>query len=542
MRPDDLELEELVTISHANINLRGHRLVLHSINAFAQFREDILGMLGEEHGRRLFTRFGYFCGQADAAALQKLFRWESLEDWLRAGARMHGLMGIVRADITELQVDEASGKLYLECTWHNSAEAVEHLMEIGPVDYTVCWKLTGYASGFASYCLGKSVYFLERSCRGKGDRVCKAVGMDGDSWGAEITPHLPFFEAEDIKGTVENLMGQLLMKTRELERQRKRMDRLSHDAASSFVEIRNKQMQEVLDLSSRVAHFDTSVLITGETGVGKEVLARYIHDASHRSKGLFVPVNCASLPETLLESELFGHKAGSFTGAVRDRIGLFEEASGGTIFLDEIGDISAATQMKILRVLQEKEVLRIGENKARRIDVRVIAATNQDLKKAVAEGRFREDLLYRLRVIEIEMPPLRTRPEDILPLARMLIKRVAKKLKLRRLRLDAACADILLAYAWPGNVRELENILERAAVLSREGVILPDHLPSQIVNQASVLSSKTGLYKGTLAEVEQKYIEQVLDEVDGNRTKAAKALGISSTTLWRKLKSQDKDT
>ncbi len=539
MRPDYLELDELVEISHGNINLHGRRLVLHSTDAFAQFRQDILGMLGEDHARRLFTRFGYFCGQADAAALQQIFRWDNLEDWLRSGARMHGLMGIVRADITKLQVDKTSGKLHMVCTWSGSAEADEHLMEAGPGSSNVCWKLTGYASGFASYCLGKSVYFLERSCRGKGDEVCKAVGMDVDSWGEEIIPHLPFFEAEDIKGTVENLMGQLLMKTEELEKHRQHLDRLQDKAVTPFMEIRSKKMQVVLDLSARVAHFDTSVLITGETGVGKEVLARYIHDVSHRSKGLFVPVNCAALPETLLESELFGHKTGSFTGAVRDRVGLFEEASGGTIFLDEIGDISAATQMKLLRVLQEREVLRVGENKPRKINVRVIAATNQNLERAVAEFHFREDLLYRLRVIEIEMPPLRSRTEDILPLARSLIKRVARKLKLRRLRLDATCADILLAYPWPGNVRELENILERAAVLCREGVILPEHLPPNIVNQAAMASSRGGLYEGTLSDVEKKYILKVLEEVDGNRTKAAKKLGISATTLWRKIKELD---
>ncbi len=539
MRPDYLELDELVEMSPGNINLHGRRLVLHSVDAFARFRDDILEMLGEEHARRLFTRFGYFCGQADAAALQQIFRWDNLEDWLKAGPRLHGLMGIVRADITELQVDKTSGKLHMECTWHGSAEADEHLMEIGPGTSNICWKLTGYASGFASYCLGKSVYFLERSCRGKGDEVCKAVGMDVDSWGEEITPHLPFFEAEDIKGTVEHLMGQLRMKTEELEKHRQHLERLQDKADTSFMEIRSKKMQVVLDLSARVAHFDTSVLITGETGVGKEVLARYIHDASHRSKGLFVPVNCAALPETLLESELFGHKSGSFTGAVRDRVGLFEEASGGTIFLDEIGDISPATQLKLLRVLQEREVLRVGENKPRKINVRVIAATNQDLEKAVAEFHFREDLLYRLRVIEIEMPPLRTRPEDILPLARSLVKRVARKLKLRRLRLDATCADIMLAYPWPGNVRELENILERAAVLSRDGVILPEHLPPHIVNQAAIESSRDGFYEGTLSDVEAKYILKVLEEVDGNRTKAAKKLGISAATLWRKLKEHD---
>lgn len=541
MRPDDLALDELVQMHPGNIGLHGRRLVLHPVHAFAQFREDILRMLGWDHARRLFTRFGYFCGQADAAALQRIFHWDNLEDRLKAGTRMHELMGIVRVRINDMIVDEAAGKFYMECTWLDSAEAEEHLMEVGPGDKTVCWKLTGYASGFASYCMGKSVYFLERSCQGRRDRFCRAVGMDADSWGAEIEPHLPFFEAEDIKGNVEQLMHQLRQTTEELDKHRRQMHLLAPRAKSSFVEVRSKQMQELLNLASRVALFDTSVLIIGETGVGKEVLARYIHESSHRASGLFVPVNCGALPETLLESELFGHKAGAFTGAVRDRVGLFEEATHGTVFLDEIGDITPTTQLKLLRVLQEKEILRIGENKPRKIDARVIAATNQNLEEAVKSGRFREDLFYRLRVVEIEVPPLRSRPEDILPLARLLIKKIAAKLKIRKLNLDATCVDLLLASPWPGNVRELENVLERAAVLSTDGLILPEHLPSKFVNQAEVVSARSELYDGTLGEVEQKYIQKVLNETGGNRTRAAKILGISPATLWRKLKTIDED-
>ncbi len=539
MRPDDLSLDELVQMSTGNISLHGRRLVLHPIHAFAQFRKDILKMLGWDYARKLFTRFGFFCGQADAAAMQKMFQWDDPVDWLSAGSKLHELMGIVRVSVNERHMDIAAGKLYTECTWYDSTEAEEHLTEIGPGDRTVCWGLTGYASGYASYCLGKNVYFLEEQCQGKRDRVCKAVGKDEDSWGDEIKPHLPFFESEDIKFTVDQLEKQLSEKTKELEKHRQKIDRLRLQASPSYSHVKSKSMQEVLDMASRVAHFDTSVLITGETGVGKELLARYIHENSHRSKGMFVPVNCAALPETLLESELFGHRAGSFTGAVRDRIGLFEEAADGTIFLDEIGDISQATQQKILRVLQEKEVLRIGENKPRKIDVRILAATNKNLEAAVKEGRFRDDLYYRLSVIEIEMPPLRVRSEDILPLARMLIKKTARKLKLRELHLDAACADILLSYSWPGNVREMENALERAAVLCRNGLILPEHLPPQIVNQASIVSPQAGLYEGSLDDVEQRYIRQVLKETKGNRTRAAKILGISSATLWRKLKSMD---
>ena len=252
-------------------------------------------------------------------------------------------------------------------------------------------------------------------------------------------------------------------------------------------------------------------------------------------------VNCGALPETHLDSELFGHKAGSFTGAVRDRAGLFEEATGGTIFLDEIGDISPATQLKILRVLQEKGILRVGENLPREIDVRVIAATNKDLDVAVKEGSFREDLLYRLRVIEIKMPSLSERPEDILPLARFLIERIAKRLGIGSLRLDAACAECLNTYNWPGNVRELENALERAAVISPEGIILPEHLPVHVVCPTEPQLKAISDTGASLRQIEMEHINRVLEFTEGNRTRAARILGISQATLWRKLKDQNSE-
>jgi len=302
------------------------------------------------------------------------------------------------------------------------------------------------------------------------------------------------------------------------------------------VEVRSKSFRDVLTLAERVARFDSSVLITGESGSGKEMLARHIHSLSPCADRAFLGVNCGALPETLLESELFGHKAGSFTGAISDRIGVFEEAHKGTIFLDEIGDVSSSVQVKLLRVLQEREIMRVGESKPRKIDVRVMAATNQDLSKAMREGRFRDDLYYRLSVIEVLVPPLRERKEDILPLARYFVERLSKRLKIRNLRMDATCIDYLLAYSWPGNVRELDNVLERAAVLSKDGVILPEFLPPTVVHLKSGVSSNSEVVRRSLSEVEQDHIQAVLELTNDNRSRAAKILGISSTTLWRKLK------
>ncbi len=289
-------------------------------------------------------------------------------------------------------------------------------------------------------------------------------------------------------------------------------------------------------MAARLARFDTSVLITGETGTGKEVLARYIHNLSARAPEPFVGIKCGALPETLLESELFGHKAGAFTGATHDRLGLFEQANRGTIFLDEIGDITPAMQLKLLRALQEREIMRVGESKPRKIDVRVIAATNRNLEQAVAEGRFREDLFYRLRVVAVPIPPLRDRREDILSLARLFLHRVGVKLKLGNLRLDATCLDLLTNYRWPGNVRELENAIEHAAVFATHGIIQPEDLPPHIV-QAVPRTQLPGIGTAqTLAQMEQAQIQAVLAQVHGNRAEAARRLGISSATLWRKLK------
>ncbi|HEX7597341.1 MAG TPA: sigma 54-interacting transcriptional regulator, partial [Polyangia bacterium] len=330
---------------------------------------------------------------------------------------------------------------------------------------------------------------------------------------------------------IHSLTDELRRVSQELQRSTERLSTLEKPP---LVEVRSKSFASVLDLATRIAPFDSSVLITGESGVGKEVVARFIHNHSGRSRGAFLGINCGALPETLLDSELFGHKAGAFTGATSDHAGLFEGAAGGTLFLDEIGEISHSLQVKLLRVLQEREIRRVGETRQRKIDVRILAATNRDLAEAMKKGSFREDLYYRLRVIEIAIPPLRERKEDILPLARFFADRLRAKLKLPNLRLAAGCIDTLTAYPWPGNVRELENAIEHAAVLSRHGQITPDILPSNIVH--GVTTRPAGLASRRLDRLELEHIRSVLKESGGNRTRAAEILGISPTTLWRRMK------
>jgi len=535
MRAEDLRLEELVSFSDGLACLHGRRLILHDIQAMAQLRKDLVEAVGPEGAGRILSRFGYFWGETDAAAMTRIFKnWDNLEERLRAGARLQWLQGSGKAELTSLELEPA-GHVRIEVVWHDSAEADLQLNESDPSPNAACWILLGYASGYASFCLGKEVYFQEQSCRGRGDDLCKAVGMERESWGDQAETISKQFLVGDMQAKIESMTMTLRKQAIELARQKKRVQELQLLAVPGLVELRSKSFQQVLNAAQRVSRFDSPVLITGESGVGKEIVARFIHDSSNRCEAPFVAVNCGALPENLLESELFGHKAGSFTGANRDRVGLFEEAQNGTLLLDEIGDIIPALQVKLLRVLQEQKIRRVGENRMRPVDVRVIAATNRNLDEDIKEGRFREDLFYRLRVVEIDVPPLRERPEDILPLARFFTQRLIEKHKLQHLELDAASLGQLETYPWPGNVRELENALERAAVMSEDGWIRPEHLPPGMHrNRRAWLAGGAG--GRTLAELERDYIMAVIEETGGSRGRAARILGISTTTLWRKLK------
>ena len=297
----------------------------------------------------------------------------------------------------------------------------------------------------------------------------------------------------------------------------------------------SRAMHDVLDLVERVAPTDATVLIQGESGTGKEVIAKAVHHASTRAARPFVAVNCGAVPETLLESELFGYMRGAFTGATVSKLGLFEEADGGTLFLDEIAEMPAALQVKLLRVLQSGEVRRLGATQAATIDVRVIAATNGDLAALISEGKFREDLFYRLNVIQVGLPPLRDRREDIPALAEHFLGRFAGKLG-RTLRLSAGALERLLRYPWPGNVRELENAIERAAILARSEVLEPDDLPPHVAAALQLGPPPTLPRQTTLADAERTHILQTLERFGRNHSSAAEALGIGRTTLWRKLK------
>ncbi len=301
---------------------------------------------------------------------------------------------------------------------------------------------------------------------------------------------------------------------------------------------KSRKMKEIFDLLAQVAPTDATVLILGESGTGKEVVANAVHHNSPRANQPFIKVACAALPEALLESELFGHEKGAFTGAVARREGRFQAAHRGTIFLDEVGEMTPATQTKILRVLQEKEFEAVGSTRTVKVDVRVIAATNKDLEKEVREGRFREDLYYRLNVVPVLVPPLRERREDIPDLAGHFLSVYRRKNKKEVKEISKKGLDLLIRYDWPGNVRELENCIERAVIIARGEVIAPADFPPQIQSLGSEKEdSGIRLPSGvTLQEVEKALILKTLEDTGGNRSRAAEIMGINRRTLQNKLK------
>ena len=335
---------------------------------------------------------------------------------------------------------------------------------------------------------------------------------------------------DEIRLVIKNALAMRRVQSENvlLKRQLKRTDDAKEIIGHS------EQIQRVLKLVEKVADSDSTILIVGDSGTGKELIAKRIHYLSRRGDGPFVSINCGALPKDLLESNLFGHVKGSFTGAVRDQEGLLAVAGGGSFFLDEVGETLPATQVKLLRALQEREIIPVGGTKPRKIDVRLIAATNADLERAVSENRFRADLFYRLNVIQIRLPALRERKEDIEEMVDHFLRKLTVGKEPKSVSKEAR--DSLLAYDWPGNVRELENVIERAVILTEDGVITPEDLPDRVLQggkgRGSLVIDNPTM---TLDELEREYILKVLHHTGGQKKRASEILGINPSTLYRKL-------
>lgn len=526
------------------IRLHEQRVVLLSAAAMGLLRKELIDTLDLDTARRVFLRFGYADGYHDAVSLRDRSKWSTPLEGLRAGIVLHRLEGIVRAEIIELDHDATTGRFHEEVLWHDSYVAEQHLHHYGKTNAPVCWSLVGYASGYASACFGHEIYFRERECLAQGATRCTVVGKDADSWGDDIEVLREDFQGGSLGREVERLREAVHRRLQELGRRERLVakrerelnllrERVARHAASKQFVAGSAVMQDVLELAARVAPLDTTVLVYGESGTGKEFIVRMIHDQSPRAGGPFVSINCAALTETLLESELFGHVRGAFTGAVRDKAGLFEVAGSGTLFLDEIGEVAPTVQAKLLRALQEREIRRVGAERTIKVNARVVAATNRDLRAAVDAGTFREDLYFRLGAFVITVPPLRDRPEDIPPLVHDFVRRAAVRVKKDVDTVSSDAMTALMNYPWPGNVRELEHAIERAVIVARGTTIRLRELPPEVAQKSRQRVLGDSL---DLQALERAAIERALERFRGNRREAADALKISTVTLWRKMK------
>jgi DNA-binding NtrC family response regulator len=546
MKPEDLLLADVLDFEPAQgiIRLHEQRVVILSAAALGLMRKELIDTLGSETVRLLLLRFGFADGYHDAVNLRDRSNWRDPIEGLRAGATLQGLEGIVRAVPLRLEFDATTKRFDAEMEWHDSYVAEGHVQHYGKASEPVCWSLVGYASGYASACLGHEVYFVETACLGQGMSHCTGIGRDASRWDDRLESLRRDFKGIDLAeevGRLRDLVRRQLLEVtrreREVARRERQLDtlgvRLAQTAASRHFVAESAGMREVLEMAGRVAPLDTTVLVYGESGTGKEFIVRLIHEHSERAAGPFVAVNCAALPENLLESELFGHVRGAFTGAVRDKTGLFELANTGTLFLDEVGEMAPTIQAKLLRALQEGEIRKVGAEGSRRANPRVVAATNRDLRSAVEAGTFREDLYYRLGAFVITVPPLRDRREAIPTLVHQFLKAASKKLKKDVRGVSPEAMTLLMKYRWPGNVRELEHAIQRAVILAQGPAITVRELPPEIRSRAPDPSTEETL---DLDQHERNVISRALERFGGNRKRAAKALNISTVTLWRRMK------
>jgi DNA-binding NtrC family response regulator len=537
MRADDLDHQELLELDPEGgvIRFAGQRALLLDAVAMGLLRKYLVENFGLTAARTVLTQFGFAHGWRMAEALKTEFNWDSEADWRRAGTRIHALEGLFRVESRGQEPTSKEGVMLVA-----SYEAEQHLLHFGRADAPMCWTICGLISGYISRTAGKEIYVLEDRCLGKGDAGCHLLGRTREEWGDERAEEVRYYQKDRLKDCLDvslhRVTETLKAAERKLREHRRALVQVTPEEERLETSAKSPAMRKLVDLARRVAKVDSTVLITGESGTGKERVARLIHDESTRALGPFIPVNCGAITETLLESELFGHASGAFTGATHDRPGLFESANRGTLLLDEIGEVSPAMQVKLLRALQEREIRRVGENKVRTIDVRVVAATNRDLAQAVVNGTFRQDLYYRLRVVELHVPALRERKDDILPLARVLLAGAALRMKRKISGLTPGAAQQLLRYEWPGNVRELENTMERAVALAPGNRVEVEDLPDEI-GQAFPKPVATEGAVRPLDEIEKDYILAALELNNGNQTHTAKQLKIGAATMYRKLKS-----
>jgi DNA-binding NtrC family response regulator len=548
--PQDADLRRLVHFSAGDgrIWLAGHRMLLLHVEALGGLRRELMQTIGSEQTRRVLKRAGYASGIRDAALARQVRPNATAYDQFTVGPQLHMLEGAVQVTPEKFELDLESGSHLGIFRWDHSWEVETHLKHFGPQSDPVCWMLIGYASGYVSAFMGQKVIYKEIQCGACGHSHCRIEGRPLKDWpDGELLQE--DYEADSLLVRMEDLHA-------ELESLRTSIS--PRDDLGDLIG-RSKSFNQSIELLRKAATTQVTVMLTGETGVGKERFARTLHGMSLRADKPFIAVNCAALPNELIESELFGAEKGAYTGAGTARQGRFERADGGTLFLDELGDLPMAAQAKLLRVLQNGEVERLGSTQVRKVDVRVVAATNVDLEAAVAAGRFRRDLMYRLNVYPIAIPPLRERVEDIEPLAHHLLTQFMAQHNKRVAGLTDRALDAMRHYPWPGNVRELENLIERGLIIAAAGQMvdvedlfaIPPTYQSVTVNESGQLQKNisadfNSLYedlqkKGlSLEELEDGLLQEAVSRSGGNLSAAARTLGLTRPQLSYRLQKFNK--
>lgn len=447
--------------SEGRIWLDGQRMVMLHGESLWLLREELISSLGQATARGLLTRIGYASGCRDAAIALNRSTGLSLSELIMTGGLLHAIQGFASAErVNDFTLDPKTGSPHFEWIWHESIEDEMHLAKHGISHESMCWLEVGYSAGFLSTCVGKRILVREVECRSKGDPHCRNVGKLASEWD-DPDDDLRYFESQPLVVSTAAPDVGAGAASRQVVRTEEARPSSVLGASTAYHVIRHQIL--------RVAPTSATVLFLGESGVGKSLFARELHQQSRRSAQPFVEVNCAAIPDTLLESELFGVVKGAYSNATASRPGRFEIADGGSLFLDEVATLSPSAQGKLLRVLQTGEFERLGSTQTVRTDVRLIAATNEDLELAVREGRFREDLYYRLKVFPIRIPPLRERRDDIPLLVESLLQRFSSRHGRNVKGVTPRGMHALLRHPWQGNVRELENVLERGLILADEG-------------------------------------------------------------------------
>lgn len=468
-------------------------LLIHGFS-MAALRKELIERLGSDMARRIFTRLGYQQGLEDYKSISGLFG-DAVETAVDLGPGFRAMQGFYKATPLEFNFDVAQGEFYGEFTAANSWEAEGHLKHLGPSGAPVCWMSVGYATAYITSFFGKPVLVREVECVAMGHAQCRIIIKPLKDW-ENVEDDLRFFQVEEfVDLPIKRDSGKLAGNPASGAEETSPLSNELVGASTAF--------NSVAYLLKRVSKTDATVLFLGESGVGKERFSRTLHEIGTRASEPFVSINCAAIPHELVESELFGVEKGAFTGATSSRPGRFERAHKGTLFLDEIGSLPFHAQGKLLRALQEREIERVGGTEVRPVDVRVIAATNEDLRKAVEEGRFRADLFFRLNVFPIRIPSLRERREDIPLMLNVFVERFSERFSKKINGITRKALDALWHYDWPGNVRELENMVERSVILcDDDGTIDIHHLFSdgEHINIYPLDISPWGIPQDTSAE------------------------------------------